>query len=35
MDNYDGVLLHFAGGPGNFTTKYDKMLNYAEKNKII
>jgi len=32
LDYFDGVVLHFAGGPGNFTIKYDKMLNYYNKN---
>ncbi len=25
---YDGVVLHFAGGPGNYDFKYEKMLIY-------
>ena len=32
VENYDGVILHFAGGPGNFSLKYEKMLNYYNKN---
>lgn len=29
---YNGVVLHFAGGPGDFGNKYTKMFNYYEKN---
>jgi hypothetical protein len=32
LDRYDGVALHFAGGPGNFSVKYDKMINFYNKN---
>jgi hypothetical protein len=35
LDRYDGTLLHFAGGPGNFATKYNKMLKYIEKNNLV
>jgi hypothetical protein len=31
-NKYDGVVLHFAGGPGNYSIKYEKMLNYYNKN---
>jgi lipopolysaccharide biosynthesis glycosyltransferase len=30
LKDYDGVLLHFAGGPGNYSIKYDKMKNFYE-----
>jgi len=30
-ENFDGVVLHFAGGPGNFEVKYEKMINYFNK----
>lgn len=33
-NSFNGVALHFAGGPGNFDTKYDKMIKYYTKNKI-
>lgn len=32
VDTYDGVVLHFAGGPGNFEHKYNKMVEYNNKN---
>jgi hypothetical protein len=32
MDYYDGTVLHFAGGPGNFEHKYNKIINYKNKN---
>lgn len=32
IDSFDGVVLHFAGGPGNFEMKYNKMINYIEQN---
>ena len=32
LNNFDGVVLHFAGGPGNFSPKYEKMLNFFENN---
>jgi hypothetical protein len=32
LKNYDGIALHFAGGPGNFDTKYEKMINFYKKN---
>jgi len=28
--NFNGVLLHFPGGIGNFSIKYNKMKNYLE-----
>jgi hypothetical protein len=34
IQNFNGTALHFAGGPGNFSTKYDKMLNF-KKNIMI
>jgi len=34
LKNYDGVALHFAGGPGNFEIKYQKMINYYNNNLI-
>lgn len=33
LNEYDGVALHFAGGPGNFTHKFDKMNKFF--NKLI
>jgi hypothetical protein len=30
-DVFDGIVLHFAGGPGNFQFKYNKMQNYISK----
>jgi hypothetical protein len=30
-ESFDGVALHFAGGPGNYSIKYEKMLNYYNK----
>lgn len=30
LKDYDGVLLHFAGGPGNYSIKYDKMKIFYE-----
>ncbi len=32
ISKFDGVVTHFAGGPGNFNTKYDKMINFYNKN---
>jgi hypothetical protein len=32
VESYDGVALHFAGGPGSFEHKYDKIINYNNKN---
>lgn len=32
INNYTGVLLHFAGGPGSSQQKILKMINYYEKN---
>lgn len=32
VDKYNGVALHFPGTPGNFQTKFDKMLKYFTKN---
>jgi hypothetical protein len=32
VESYDGVVLHFAGGPGNFEHKYNKIINYNNKN---
>jgi hypothetical protein len=32
VETYNGVVLHFAGGPGNFPIKYEKMLSYFKKN---
>lgn len=32
LDKYDGVAIHFAGGPGNFQIKHDKMINFYNKN---
>lgn len=29
---FNGVVLHFAGGPGNFDKKYERMLRYYNKN---
>jgi hypothetical protein len=29
---FNGVALHFAGGPGNFPVKFERMLNYYNKN---
>jgi hypothetical protein len=34
INEYNGVALHFAGGPGNFNIKYEKMINYYNKNLI-
>jgi len=34
IDSFNGAALHFAGGPGNFDIKYDKMIKYYTKNKI-
>ena len=31
VETYNGVVLHFAGGPGNFQIKYEKMLSYFKK----
>lgn len=31
LNYYDGEVLHFAGGPGNFEMKYHKMVNFLEK----
>lgn len=33
IDNFNGVVLHFAGGPGNFEFKYNKMIKYYTKNQ--
>jgi lipopolysaccharide biosynthesis glycosyltransferase len=30
----DKVIYHFPGGPGNYQTKYDKMLDFSEKMYI-
>jgi hypothetical protein len=32
LEPFDGVALHFAGGPGSFDIKYNKMINYYDKN---
>lgn len=32
LSKYDGVVLHFAGGPGNFPMKYEKMINFYNNN---
>jgi len=32
VNHYDGVVLHFAGGPGNYQIKYEKMLSYYNTN---
>jgi len=32
IDSFNGVVLHFAGGPGNYGIKYDKMINFFNKN---
>lgn len=32
VDSFDGTLLHFAGGPGNYITKIDKMKKFFDKN---
>jgi len=32
VDSYEGTVLHFAGGPGNFEHKYNKIINYNTKN---
>jgi hypothetical protein len=32
LTEYDGIVLHFAGGPGNFPIKYEKMINFYNKN---
>jgi hypothetical protein len=29
---YDGVVLHFAGGPGNYNQKFQKMMEYINEN---
>lgn len=34
INNFSGVALHFAGGPGNFKAKYDKMINYKKNYEI-
>jgi hypothetical protein len=34
IENFDGVVLHFAGGPGNFEIKYEKMINYFNKKFV-
>ncbi len=31
LNEFDGVVLHFAGGPGNFNSKYEKMKNFKIK----
>jgi hypothetical protein len=31
-DTFFGTALHFAGGPGNFPVKYDKMKIFFNKN---
>lgn len=31
LNEFDGVVLHFAGGPGNFNGKYEKMKNFKIK----
>jgi hypothetical protein len=33
-EDFDGVVLHFAGGPGNFEMKYEKMINYFNKKFV-
>lgn len=35
IDSFDGIALHFAGGPGNFKMKYYKMSNYYQRNQIL
>lgn len=32
LENFDGIALHFAGGPGNFGVKYEKMINFYNNN---
>lgn len=32
IDSFDGNVLHFPGGPGNFDMKYDKMNNFLNIN---
>lgn len=32
METFNGTALHFAGGPGNYTMKYEKMINFYNKN---
>jgi hypothetical protein len=34
-NKYSGTALHFAGGPGNFNIKYDKMLSYIKNNNLL
>lgn len=33
IDSFDGVILHFAGGPGNFAIKYTKMSEFNHSLK--
>jgi hypothetical protein len=35
VESYDGVVLHFAGGIGNPEHKYNKIINYINKNGNI
>jgi hypothetical protein len=35
IDSFDGVALHFAGGPGNFAMKYTKMSQFNYNLKPI
>jgi hypothetical protein len=32
LENFNGIAIHFAGGPGNFDLKYEKMINFYNKN---
>jgi hypothetical protein len=32
IETFNGTALHFAGGPGNFSVKHEKMTNYYTKN---
>jgi hypothetical protein len=34
LNEFNGSVLHFAGGPGNFSFKYDKMLDFYNKNLL-
>jgi hypothetical protein len=34
LDSFNGVVLHFAGGPGNYEIKYRKMIEFYNKNII-
>ena len=32
LSEFNGTVLHFAGGPGNFAQKYTKMVDFYNKN---